>query len=140
MGNPVRQDGTTYKKIDILDEIRTRKTKHYRTSIVDQLPNTQLHITGFSMYGLMCPEVLYKITTIADYVHSQNPEVIDTGQLTRRYRKDLACVLHRGIARFLNSRIDLLRVRTNPSSQSGVPIVEIANSLAEERYADQQYL
>lgn len=140
VGNPVRQEGATHKKIDILDDIRTRKNKHYRTSITDQLPNTELHITGFSMYGLMCPEVLHKITVIADYVHSQSPDTIDSGQLARRYRKDLACVLHRGIARFLNSRIDLLRVKTNPSSQSGVPIVDIANSLAEECYADRQYL
>jgi len=91
----------------------------------------------------MCPEVLHKITVVADYVHSQSPETIDANQLARRYRKDLACVLHRGIARFLNSRIDLMRVpggvRTNPSSQSGVPIVDIANSLADERYADRQY-
>ena len=135
----MRQEGTTHKKIDILDDIRTRKNKHYRTSIKDQLPNTELHITGFSMYGLMCPEVLHKITVVADYVHSQSPETIDANQLARRYRKDLACVLHRGIARFLNSRIDLMRVRTNPSSQSGVPIVDIANSLVDERYADRQY-
>ncbi len=64
VGNPVRQEGTTHKKIDILDDIRTRKNKHYRTSIKDQLPNTELHITGFSMYGLTCPEVLHKITVV----------------------------------------------------------------------------
>ena len=76
------------------------------------LAPSQLVVSAFSAYGQMSHEVLNLLHEVSEHVAEQNT-LLSQGQLYKKYKKDLSCVLLKGVARVLASRIDLLRVSTN---------------------------
>jgi hypothetical protein len=139
VGNPLAEQprGAPPKKRNVIDEIRAKKNTKYRIPITSQHPLNRLAVYAFTMYGQMSSEVLALLADVADYVQEQNP-LLPEGVVNSKYKRELACVLHKGIARVLHARISLLRVSTNQLMRHYTTVHELAVVIENEALADQQ--
>ena len=137
VGNPLSSDqrGTITKR-DAISDIRAQKNNKYRKPI-ETLPNTQLVVFAFTHYGQMSHEVLNLLHEVSEHVAEQNT-LLSQGHLYNKYKKDLSCVLHKGVARVLASRIDLLRVSTNQIRRQHNDIRELITLQNNETLEDRQ--
>ncbi len=65
---------------------------------------------------------------------------MDKGILIRKYRREVACVLHQGVARLLITRLELLRTGTNEYQHQMDDIRGLVNVLREDVNEERQYV
>jgi hypothetical protein len=131
IGNPLSETlsrGPTPSWTNVIPMIRAKKNIKYRDPIAT-LQLTILRVFAFPMYGQFSSEVLDYLEEVADYVHKQNPLLVPKALLLRKYRRELSCVVHKGVARLLSSRIDYLRVSSNQTRQYFSDIGGVITSL-----------
>ena len=142
ISNPLTSEAmlsNTQNRMNVLDLIRTKKNNTYRKAIQEQFPNTGFVVLPFSMYGQIGAEIISLLAEVAEHVHRRNP-LVDKGILLRKYRRELACVVHQGVARLLATRLDCIRSQTNQFTYHIDDVRGIVNVLLEEANDDRQYV
>ena len=114
----------------LLNNIRTKKQNKYQNAIREQLQDKALVVFPFTTHGQIGFELETLFSDVAGYVHSRN-KAINKSLLIRRYRNDVLCTLHKGVARVLLARMDLIRARTNQFPQRGQNLLDIQNGLVD---------
>jgi len=143
VGNPLsekKMSGEVPSLRDAISDIRADKNKKYRKPIASlaKFGQTQLAVYAFTSYGLFSSEVHDLLWEVAQHVSDKSTTTINATRLYNTYKKELACVLHKGVAKVLASRIELLRVSSNQVRQQIYDIRDLAMMQLNEALEDRQ--
>ena len=144
VGNPLNEKRVRGEVLisfkDAISEIRTKKNNKYRKPIdtLAKFGQTQLAVYAFTSYGRFGSEVHDLLSEVAQHVSDKSTTPINATILYNKYKRELACVLHKGVARVLASRIDLLRVSSNQVRQQSYDIQNLAFEQINEALEDRQ--
>jgi len=111
-----------------LNAIRTGKNNKYQNAIKTKLVDTDFKAVPFNIYGHMSTEAHDTIGEVSAYIHQRNTQ-IDTRILRKMYTRDLACSLHKAVAKLVIARLDLIRFASNEYQRMGDDIIVITNKV-----------
>ena len=136
VGNPLGVDTVRGvcvrgKGSETLNSIRTKKNTKYRKAIEEQLYDMELRVAPFTMYGQMGVELHNIIGEVADWVSTRGSD-IDVRVLQKMYTRDMVCMLHKGVAKLLVARLDLIRRDGNELQRMGDDVYVIAGKVIEQ--------
>lgn len=118
-----------------LENIRINKNNTYLIPI-QALADRKLLIFPFHMYGAVGDEVTAILQEVASHVHPDDEQL--ESLLFRKYKREIACALHKGVARYYEARLELCKARSTHSQPHWQTVTGHTNFVIEELNEDQR--